>query len=60
MNTDRIDKKGTHWWSFLDIHPKNKIFLFDSFGSSRLKEFIIEGDKNKIDKVMLDLKKTKK
>lgn len=20
MNTDRSDKKGTHWWSFLDLH----------------------------------------
>ena len=20
-NTDRSDKKGTHWWSFLDLHP---------------------------------------
>ena len=24
MNTDRSDKKGTHWWSFLDLHPKKK------------------------------------
>ena len=32
MNTDRRDKKGTHWWSFLDLHPKKEIFLFDSFG----------------------------
>ena len=60
MYTDRIDKKDTHWWSFLDIHSKNKIFLFDSSGFSRLKEFIIEDDKNKINKIMLDLKKTKK
>ena len=22
MNTDRRDKKGTHWWSFLDLHPR--------------------------------------
>ena len=21
MNTDRYNKKGTHWWRFLDIHP---------------------------------------
>ena len=26
MNTDRSDKKGTHWWSFLDLHPKKKSF----------------------------------
>ena len=31
MNTDRADKKGTHWWSFLDLHPKKEIFFIDSF-----------------------------
>ena len=20
MNTDRSDRAGTHWWSFLDLH----------------------------------------
>ena len=24
IKTDRSDKKGTHWWSFLDLHPKNE------------------------------------
>ena len=32
MNTDRSNKNGTHWWSFLDLHPKKEIFLFNSFG----------------------------
>ena len=32
MNTDRSDKKSTHWWSFLDLHLKKEIFLFNSFG----------------------------
>ena len=31
MNTDQSDKKGTHWWNFLDFHPKKEIFKFDSF-----------------------------
>ena len=22
MNTDCSDKKGTHWWSFLDLHER--------------------------------------
>ena len=26
INTDRSHKKGTHWWSFLDLHSKNKSF----------------------------------
>ena len=28
MNTDRTNKKGTHWWSFLDLHPKKEIFFY--------------------------------
>ena len=27
MNTDRSNKKGMHWWSFLDLHPKKKNFF---------------------------------
>ena len=41
MNTDRSDKKGTHWWSFLELHPKKEIFLLDSFGFNGLKEFLM-------------------
>ena len=39
MNTDRSEKKGTHWWSFLEISSKEQIFLFDSYGFIGLKEF---------------------
>ena len=24
MNTDRSDRAGTHWWSFLDLHQKKR------------------------------------
>ena len=27
INTDRSDKKGTYWWSFLDLHSKKEIFF---------------------------------
>ena len=27
MNTDRSEKKGTHWWSFLEISSKEQIFF---------------------------------
>ena len=30
-NTDANDKDGVHWWSILDIEPRNDIFFFDSF-----------------------------
>ena len=45
MNTDTFDKKGTHWWSFLNTHSKKELLLFDSFGFNDLKEFIIQDDK---------------
>ena len=41
MNTDRSDKKGTHWRSFLELHPKKEIFLLDSFGFNGFKEFLM-------------------
>ena len=55
MNTDRSDRAGTHWWSFLDLHPKKEIFLFDSFGFERFKKFIIDNDKKVLNKVLFGL-----
>ena len=57
MNTDRSDRNGTHWWSFLDLHQKKDIFLFDSFGFEGLKKFIIDNDKKLINKVLFNLNK---
>ena len=57
MNTDRSDRDGTHWWSFLDLHQKKDIFLFDSFGFTGLKKFIIDNDRKVINKVLYNLNK---
>ena len=57
MNTDRSDRAGTHWWSFLDLHPKKEIFLFDSFGFEGFKKFIVDNDKKVLNKVLFDLNK---
>ena len=43
-NTDANDKPGVHWWSILDIEPKNDMF-FDTFGIEGLKYFVIQDDK---------------
>ena len=43
FNTDRNNKAGMHWWSFLDIYPK-KLFLFNSLGFTGYKEFIIDNE----------------
>ena len=56
-NTDRADKKGTHWRSFLDLHPKKDIFFFDSFGFTGFKEFIMNENKKNINRIFYDLKK---
>ena len=51
MNTDRSDKKGMHWWSFLDSNPKKEIFLFNSFSLEGLEEFILQDDQKVLIKI---------
>ena len=60
FNADRENKPGTHWWSFLDIHPKKDLLLFDSFGFTGFKQFIVDNDKNIIDKMLFNLEKFNK
>ena len=60
MNTDRNNRKGEHWWSFLDLHEKKKKFLFDSFGFEGFKEFVLNDDKNILNKILYGLEKFQK
>ena len=57
MSTDRSDKKGTHWWSFLDLHTKKEIFLFDSFGFKGFREFILKDDQKVLNKILYGIEK---
>ena len=57
MNTDRSNKAGTHWWSFLDLHPKKEIFLFDSFGCEGFKQFIMQDDRKIVNKILFGMEK---
>ena len=59
-NTDDSEKQGTHWWSILDIEHKTDIFFFDSYGLEGLKHFIIEDDKEIIDKILIGIDKMDK
>ena len=52
-NTDASNKKGTHWWSILNIESRNELFFFDSFGLDGLKHFIIQDDKKIINKILI-------
>ena len=56
-NTDSSEKGGTHWWSILNIEPKQDIFFFDSFGLDGLKHFIIQDDRNVIEKILFGTEK---
>ena len=51
-NTDRSDKKGTRYWSILDIDRKKDFLLFDSFGIKGLKKFIVKDDEKIVAKVL--------
>ena len=50
--TDSFSKKRTHWWSILNIEPKTDIFFLDTFSLDGLKAFIIQDDKEVIEKIL--------
>ena len=52
LNTDKENEPGVHWWSFMDIHPKNNLFLFDSFGVEGFKLFIVNNDQKIINELL--------
>ena len=58
-NMDKHNKPGTHWWSFMDIHPKKKLLLFDSLGLEGFKFFVVDNDEKIIDKLLFSFKKCK-
>ena len=55
-NTDSAEKNGTHWWSILDIEPKTDLFFY-SFGIEGSKNFIIQDNKNIIQKILNGIEK---
>ena len=59
FNTDKENEQGVHWWSFMDIHPRNNVFLFDSFGVEGFKLLIADNDKNIINELLYNFKKCK-
>ena len=60
MNTDRSNKNGMHWWSFLNLHLRKEIFLFDSFGFEGFQESIIDNDRKTLNKILFGIEKLKK
>ena len=50
FNTDKENEPGIHWWNFMDIHPKNNLFL-------EVKLFIVDNDKKIINELLYNFKK---
>ena len=57
FNTDKENEPCVHWWSFMDIHPKNNLFLFDSFDIEGFKLFIVNNDQKTINELLYNFKK---
>ena len=56
FNTDKEKEPGVHWWSFIDIQPKNDLFLFHSLGLEGFKLFIVDNDQQVINNYYITLK----
>ena len=59
FNTDKYTQPGKHWLSFLDIQPKNNLFLFDSLGLEGFKLFIVNGKEEIINQLLYKFNKCK-
>ena len=57
FNTDNHNQSGTHGLSFMDIHPKKNLFLFDRLGIEGFKIFIVNNDQKIINGLLYDFKK---
>ena len=60
MNTDHSNKSSTYWWSFLDLHPKKEIFLFDNFGFEGFKQFVMQDDRKLLNKILFGIERFKR
>ena len=59
FNTSKENEPGKHWWSFLDIQPKNNFFLFDSLGIDGFKVFVVNNDEAIINDLLYNFKECK-
>ena len=60
MNISRKNKASIHWWSVLNIDPKNELLLLDSEGFESFKFFILSSDETLINKLLYDINKFNK
>ena len=60
LNTNRNTKPGRHRWNILNIHPSKQLSLFDSYDLTGFKCFIIDGNKNIINRILCGINKFNK
>ena len=53
---ERAGEEGEHQWHFLDLDSAKQLFLFNSFGFTGLKDFIIQDDHKIINKILGEAK----
>ena len=59
VNTDQNTQPGKHWWSFLNIQPKNSLLLFDSLGLEGFKLFVVNNQEETINQLLYNFSKCK-
>ena len=59
FNTSKENEPGIHWWSFLDIQPKNNLFLFDSLGLDGFKVFVVNNQESIINDLLYNFERCK-
>ena len=52
MNTERAGEEREHWSRFLDLDSPKRLFLFNSFGFTGYKDFIIQDDQKIINTIL--------
>ena len=57
FNTAKENEPGKHWWSFLDIQPKNNLVLFDSLGLDGFKIFVVNNQETVINDLLYNFKR---
>ena len=57
FNTAKENEPGKHWWSFLDIQPRNSLFLFDLLGLDGFKIFVVNNQEKLINDLLYNFKR---
>ena len=57
FSTAKENEVRKNWWSFLDIQPRNNLFLFDLLGLDGFKIFIVNNQENVINDLLHNFKR---